>query len=381
MDRTTRKQESTTREGGKLYMALELGWGKWKLAFTTEAGEKPRLRNLDARSLETLWQEIDHAKQRFCLDSTAPVVSCYEAGRDGFWLHRWLISKGVDNRVVDSSSIEVDRRARRAKSDGVDAQKLLDLLVRSEQKGQKRPWSVARVPSPQEEDARQLSRELEALKQERTRHSNRMRGLLASQGLDLEVGPHFREQLEQSRLWDGSAVEPGLRSRLERELVRLELLQEQISELDKQRRALLKSSEEASVAQVRKLKLIKALGDNSAWLFVYEFFSWRKFRNRREVAARAGLAPTPYQSGDSNHEQGISRAGNARIRSMAIEIAWVWVRCQPRSQLTLWFQERFGSGGKRSRRIGIVALARRLLVALWRYLETGTLPEGAMLKS
>jgi transposase len=308
-------------------------------------------------------------------------MSCYEAGRDGFWLHRWLVSKGVDNRVVDSSSIEVDRRARRAKSDGVDAQKLLDLLVRSEQKGQKRPWSVARVPNPQEEDARQLSRELEALKKERTRHSNRMRGLLASQGIDLEVGPHFREQLEQARLWDGSAVEPGLRSRLERELVRLELLQEQISELDKRRRALLKDSPEASVEQVRKLKLLKALGDNSSWLFVYEFFSWRKFRNRREVAALAGLSPTPYQSGDSNHEQGISRAGNARIRSMAIEIAWVWVRCQPRSQLTLWFQERFGSGGKRSRRIGIVALARRLLVALWRYLETGVIPEGASLKA
>lgn len=379
MDRTTRTEEST-REDGKLYMALELGWGKWKLAFTTEAGEKPRLRNVEARDLAALGQEIEHAKQRLGLPSTAPVVSCYEAGRDGFWLHRWLSSWGVANRVVDSSSIEVDRRARHAKSDGVDAQKLLDLLVRSEQ-GQKRGWRVVRVPSFQEEDARQVGRELEALKRERTRHSNRIRGLLASQGIDLDVGPQFREELEQARLWDGSPVAPGLRTRLDRELARLELLAEQISGLEKQRRELLKSSQETSVKQARQLLLLKALGDNSSWLFTHEFFSWRKFHNRREVASLAGLAPTPYQSGDSNHEQGISRAGNGRIRSMAIEIAWVWLRCQPRSQLSLWFKERFGAGGRRSRRIGIVALARRLLVALWRYLETGVLPEGAILKS
>lgn len=379
MDRTTRTEEST-REGSKLYMALELGWGKWKLAFTTEAAEKPRLRSMEARNLEILEQEMEHAKQRFGLPSTAPVVSCYEAGRDGFWLHRWLSSQGVDNRVVDSSSIEVDRRARHAKSDGVDAQKLLDLLVRAGQ-GSKRGWKVVRVPSLQEEDARQLHRELEALKQERTRHSNRMRGLLASQGIDLELGPHFREQLEQARLWDGSPVSPGLRTRLERELARLELLSEQISDLEKQRRELLKSSQEPAVKQVRQLLELKALGENSSWVFVNEFFSWRKFRNVREVGALSGLAPTPYQSGDSNHEQGIGRAGNGRIRSMAIEISWVWLRCQPRSQLSLWFKERFGAGGRRSRRIGIVALARRLLVALWRYLETGVIPEGAILKT
>lgn len=379
MDQTTRSEEST-REGGKLYMALELGWGTWKLAFTTQAGEKPRLRSLAARDLTTLEQEIEHAKQRFSLPSTAPVVSCYEAGRDGFWLHRYLSSQGVDNRVLDSSSIEVDRRARHAKSDGIDAQKLLDLLVRSTQ-GQKRGFRVVRVPSPQEEDARQLHRELEALKQERTRHTNRMRGLLASQGVDLKVGPQFRQELQEAKLWDGSPVAAGLRARLEREFSRLELLGEQISELEKQRRDLLKNSPEASVKQVRQLLLLKALGNNSGWVFVNEFFSWRQFRNRREVAALAGLSPTPYQSGTSNHEQGIGRAGNARVRSMAIEIAWVWLRCQPRSQLSLWFKERFGAGGRRSRRIGIVALARRLLVALWRYLETGVIPDGATLKA
>ena len=380
MDQTTRTAEST-REGSKLYMALELGWGNWKLAFTTEAGEKPRLRSLMARDLDTLEQEIDHAKQHFGLPSTAPVVSCYEAGRDGFWLHRYLTSLGVANQVVDSSSIEVDRRARHAKSDGMDAQKLLDQLVEFDLGRRKRGWRVVRVPSPQEEDARQLHRELEALKQERTRHTNRIRGLLASQGIDLKVGPSFREDLQQAKLWDGSPVAAGLRARLEHELARLELLSEQISGLEKQRRELLKSSQEASVKQVRQLLLLKALGNNSTWVFVYEFFAWRQFRNRREVAALAGLAPTPYQSGDSNHEQGIGRAGNGRIRSMAIEIAWVWLRCQPRSQLSLWFKERFGAGGRRSRRIGIVALARRLLVALWRYLETGVIPDGATFKT
>lgn len=380
MDQTTRTEEST-REGGKLYMALELGWGNWKLAFTTEAGEKPRLRSLTARDLTTFEEEIEHAKQRFGLPSTAPVVSCYEAGRDGFWLHRYLTRLGVDNRVVDSSSIQVDRRARHAKSDGLDVQQLLDQLVESELGRKKRGWRVVRVPSPQEEDARQLHRELEALKQERTRHTNRMRGLLASQGIDLKVGPLFRQQLQEAKLWDGSSVAPGLRARLERELARLELLGEQISGLEKQRRDLLKNSQEASIKQVRQLLRLKALGFNSSWVFVNEFFSWRQFRNRREVGSLSGLAPTPYQSGKSNHEQGISRAGNVRIRSMAIEIAWVWLRCQPRSQLSLWFKERFGAGGHRSRRIGIVALARRLLVALWRYLETGVIPDGATLKA
>ena len=377
MSRTTRQEESTKKEG-TLYMSLELGWSDWKLALSTEAGEKPRLRNVKARDLAGLMAEIDRAKDRFHLRGSAAVKSCYEAGRDGFWLHRYLLSQGIDNRVVDSSSIEVNRRARQAKSDGLDAVKLLELLLR-EARGE-RVWSVVRVPSPQAEDERHLSRELEALKGERTQHSNRIRGLLASQGLEVRVGKDLRQQLESARLWDGSPIGRDLLARLYRECDRLELVSEQIQKLEAYRREQLAKPTTEAVEKARQLRQLKGIGDNSSWLFVAEFFSWRQFRNRREVSALAGLAPTPYQSGQLSSEQGISRAGNVRVRSMAIEIAWGWLRFQPRSQLSQWYWQRFGSGNSRSRRIGIVALARKLLVSLWRYLQSGVLPEGAELK-
>jgi len=380
MTATTHQQKSTG-DNGVLYMALELGWSQWKLAFVSEAGQKPRQQTIAARDLEALQREIVRAKARFGLCEAARAVSCFEAGRDGFWLHRYLGSIGVENRVVDSASIEMNRRARQVKSDGVDVQKLLSQLVRSET-GEHVRWSVVRVPSVEQEDGRQLSRELETLKQERTAHRNRMRGLLASQGVDLKIRRGFREKLPLVKLWDGSSLSEDLRSRFEREWERLELLEKQIADLEKQRRDRISQAQEPVSQIAQHLCKLKSIGLNSAWLFSGEFFAWRQFRNRRQVGSLAGLAPTPYQSGDRLHrEQGISRAGNERVRNMAIEIAWAWLRFQPRSQLSLWFQERFGKGGSRSRRIGIVALARKLLVALWRYLETGEVPDGAELKS
>lgn len=377
----TAHQQKFTGDTGVLYMALELGWSQWKLGFVSEAGQKPRQRTIAARDLAALQGEIGRARARFGLCESSRVVSCYEAGRDGFWLHRYLESLGVKNRVVDSASIEMNRRSRQAKSDGVDVGKLLSLLVRSEA-GERVGWSVVRVPSVEEEDGRQLSRELETLKQERTAHRNRLRGLLASQGVDLKIRRDFREQLQQVKLWDGSSLGEDLRSRFEREWERLELLEQQIAELEKQRRDRVSRAQEPVAQIAKRLCLLKSIGLNSAWLFSGEFFAWRQFRNRRQVGALSGLAPTPYQSGDRLHrEQGISRAGNERVRSMAIEIAWAWLRFQPRSELSLWFQERFARGGSRSRRIGIVALARKLLVALWRYLEAGEIPAGAELKS
>ena len=378
---TTRKQESTGKRAA-LYMALELGWSQWKLAFTTGTGEKPRLQTIAARDLVGLQREISRAKVRFGLDDSVRVVSCYEAGRDGFWLHRYLESIGVENRVVDSSSIEMNRRARQAKSDGIDVGKLLSLLVRSESGEERQPWSVVRVPSIEEEDARQLSRELETLKQERTAHRNRLRSLLASQGVDLKIGRDFQEKLQSAKLWDGSSLSEGLRSRLEREWDRMVLLEKQVADLESRRKQMVSQPQEAVAQVARRMYQLKGIGLNSAWLFSGEFFAWRRFNNRREVGALAGLAPTPYRSGDGVHrEQGISRAGNERVRCMAIEIAWGWLRFQPRSRLSLWFQERFGKSGSRSRRIGIVALARKLLVSLWRYLETGEVPDGAELKT
>lgn len=381
MSQTTRHEKCSGKQS-TLYLALELGWSQWKLGFTTQAGQKPRLRTIKARDLRALGEEIRRAKERFGLPESARVVSCYEAGRDGFWLHRYLVSVGVENQVVDSSSIEVNRRARRAKTDKLDVIKLLVLLMRYDA-GEKKVWSVVRVPSVGEEDGRQLGRELETLKQERTGHCNRIRGLLASQGVEVGGGRGgVRRGLEAVRLWDGSALPADLQARLERERERLELLEAQIQALEKQRCERVAQPADRAVEQVRQLLLLRAIGINSAWLFVMEFFAWRQFRNRRQVGGLSGLSPTPYSSGDRlNHEQGIDKAGNARVRTMAIEIAWGWLRWQPQSELSRWYRERFGNGNSRSRRVGIVALARKLLVALWRYLETGEIPAGAELKA
>lgn len=378
---TTREEKCSAKQG-TLYVALELGQSKWQLAFTTQAGQKPRLRQIPGRNVKCLEREICQAKQRFCLSESSRVVSCYEAGRDGFWLHRYLESVGVESRVVDSSSIEVNRRARRAKTDRLDVVKLLDLLVRHDSGN--RVWSVVRVPSPQEEDGRQLGRELELLKKERTSHWNRIRGLLAPQGLTLGGGDQgrFYEWLKEVRLWDGSPLPAGLQSRLERELERLKLVEEQIRTLDQCRRDQVAEAKSRAAEQVGQLLLLRGIGINSSWLFVTEFFAWRQFRNRRQVGALSGLTPTPYKSGDNlSHEQGIAKSGSERVRAMAIEIAWGWLRWQPGSAMSRWFQERFGKGNSRSRRVGIVALARKLLVALWRFLETGVIPEGAQLKA
>ena len=296
------------------------------------------------------------------------------------WLHRYLEREGVRNLVVDSASIEVSRRFRRVKTDRMDLGKLLVMLMRYHL-GEKKVWSVVRVPSVRAEDERQLHRELMGLKRERTRHINRIKGLLASQGVVMEVGAGFMEAIGEVRLWDGSGLPGRLRMRLDREYERKGLLEQQIDLLEKEREEVICTSQEEAVEQVRRLLRLKGIGVNSAWLYVMEFFAWRGFRNRRELGALAGLTPTPYQSGDSSKESGISKAGNRPVRGMAIEIAWAWLRYQPDSALSRWYQRRFAEGSSRVRRIGIVALARKLLIELWKYLETGILPEGAYLKS
>lgn len=377
MNQTTRITESTRTEA-VLHMALELGASEWKLGFGVEAGRKASQRTIAAGDLNGLMLEIARAKHRLGVPESARVVSCYEAGRDGFWLHRFLLSEGVENVVMDSSSIEVNRRHRRAKTDGVDVEKLLSLLIRFE-RGEKKVFGVAHAPTPEQEDERHLARELESLKQERTAHTNRIKSLLASVGAQgVKVGKSFLQQLDQATQWNGERLLTSLRERLRREGERLALLESQIAEVERFRR---KTKVEAT-EKVQRLQKLKGIGENSGWLFVVEFFGWRQFRNRREVAGLAGLSPMPYQSGDTiNIEQGISKAGNRRIRSMAIEIAWGWLRFQPQSRLSLWFQERYGPGSRRSRRVGIVALARKLLIALWRYLDYGVIPEGAVLKT
>jgi transposase len=366
--------------GTTLYLAFELSEAEWKLGFTIGLGQNPRQRTIKAGALEALQTEIGQAKKRFGLPETAPVRSCYEAGRDGFWLHRYLTAKGIANLVVDSASIEVNRRVKRAKTDRLDVGKLLSMLMRYHS-GEKKVWSVVHVPSVAAEDSRHLHRELTTLKADRTRHSNRIKGLLAGQGVRLAVGADFLDQLAAVRLWDGAAVPPGLRARLAREYASWQFADQQVKDVEADRRALLRTSQAPEVEQVRQLLKLQGIGENSAWLYVMEFFGWREFRNRREVGGLAGLTPTPYQSGAEAREQGISKAGNQPIRAMAIEIAWGWLRHQPDSELSRWYQERYGQGSKGLRKIGIVALARKLLVALWRYLEDGELPAGAQLKA
>jgi transposase len=375
--KTTQTNHTTSLQ--KLYMAMELSNTEWRLGFTIGLGQRPRLRKVRAQDLRELMEEIRKSKERFDLPANTPVMSCYEAGRDGFWLHRYLIAQGVNNQVVDSASLEVNRRKRRAKTDRIDVGKLLTMLVRAAQ-GERKVWCVVNPPSTEEEDQRQLHRDLMALKRERTHHINRIKGLLASQGVKMAVKANFLTELETVRLWDGSRLGVELQDRLEREYQRYQLTQEQIRQIDQIRREAIRYGNSHALEQIRQLLRLKGIGVNSAWVYVMEFFAWRNFRNRRELGALAGLTPTPYQSGDNSREQGISKAGNRHIRAMAIEIAWAWLRFQPDSTLSLWYQRRFGHGNSRIRRIGIVALARKLLIALWRYLELGVIPEGAQLQ-
>lgn len=232
---TTTRDEQSTQSAIRLHLAFDLGWTEWKLAFTVGHGQPPRLRTIRARDLEALQREIARDKERFGLPADAPVVRCYEAGRDGFWLHRWLLAHGIDNRVVDSSSIEVNRRSRRAKSDRLDAGKLVAMLVRYHG-GETKVWSVCRVPDAADEDRRRLHRELIELKDERTRHVNRIKGLLANHGVGLAaVDASFPETLKEARLWDGSGLGPDLTGQLLREFARWQFGDRQVRDLEGER--------------------------------------------------------------------------------------------------------------------------------------------------
>lgn len=372
---------STPARTSVLYVALELSWSKWKVAMSPAFGQSPRWKTMKARDLATFQSELLKAKKRFGLDPATPVRSCYEAGRDGFWLHRYLSSIGVENLVVDSASIEVSRRARRAKSDRLDGEKLLALLMRYHA-GERRAWRVVRVPTMTEEDARQLHRELDQLKHERTARINRLKGLLASQGLAVEAVSRLAQTLSELQTWNGKPLPVELQGRLMREWERLRSVEREIQNLSRERAQRVRRADPANrVEPVRQLITLRGIGVNSAWLLEKEVFGWRQIQNRRQLGSLAGLTPTPYQSGDSDREQGISKAGNRRLRTMMMEIAWGWLRYQPGSELSQWFQTRFGQGNSRRRRIGIVALARKLLVALWRYLEAGEIPKGARVRT
>jgi transposase len=362
-----------------LYVAFELGQDKWLLGFATQAAEKPRLRMVPARDLERVRDEIAKAKTRFRLPADAAVRSCYEAGRDAFWLHRALMARGIDNVVVDSSSIETNRRSKRLKTDAVDATKLVSLLCRYHA-GERKVWSVVNVPSDTDEDRRQLHRGLKDVQRQKTECSNRIKGLLASRGLTAEVNAKFRSKLAELRDWSGSAVPAGLQVRILQEFAVWESLHRQERDAANEQERRLREEKEPYLDMVRRLMGLKAVGVRSAWILVLELFAWRQIRNRKQLAALVGLTPMPYASGQQEREQGISKAGNKHVRSLIVELAWLWLRWQPDSALSQWYDRRFGAGNKRARKVGIVALARKLLIALWRYAERGEVPEGAVEK-
>lgn len=375
MSATTRPEFRSVSEP-TLYVAFELSAKEWKLAMTCGVGVEPWLRTVPAGDLRGVERAIGQARTRLGLSAAAAVVSCYEAGRDGFWIHRALTQLGVANRVVDSASIEVNRRARRAKTDRLDALKLVRMLVRA-CGGERGVWSEVRVPSVADEAARHVSRERTALVEEQTRLTNQVRSWLVSWGC-----PWPARQPAQwwttVRDWADTPLPAAVQARIARAEARRARLHEQVAELDVQQQAATTAAEPESA--LGRLTRLKGVATTGAAVLLDEGLVWREFRNRREVGGLLGFTPTPYQSGEVAHEQGISRAGNQRWRAMSIQLAWNWVRWQPLSAITLWYRQRFAEGGKRARRIGIVAVARKLMIALWRYATTGVVPAGAVLK-
>jgi len=370
-----------------LMLSLELGEESWKLGFSSAFGQVPLVRDIGSRDRRALLAAIAWAKKKLGICGSARVVSCYEAGREGFWLHRFLVSEGVESLVVDSSSIEVPQKSRRAKTDRLDLAGLCDLLTRHVAGSAKKVWSVVRIPTEADEDRRHLHRELKTSKQDRTRVSNRIKSLLANNGLTLSGWKGLPDQLKRLRLWNGNRLPSSLRGRLDRYALDYAYYTDRIRELESERRRMLseemrcEGSQGPAVSKAVQLYSLRGVGVNTAWLYSMEFFSWRTFRNTKEVGSLAGLTPTPKDSGKRYREQGIGKDGSRHIRGSAIELAWGWLRFQPESELAKWYERRFGSGSKRVRKIGIVALARKLLIALWRFVETGVVPVGAELKT
>ena len=366
-------------------IAIELSKKSWIVAVNTPLSDKISRHTLKACDGKELLDLCERIRTRAARETKkrVEIVSCYEAGYDGFWLHRLLEAHGIRNYVIDPASLQVDRRARRAKSDGIDVEKLLRSLM-AYLRGEPKVWSVVRVPSVAEEDDRRLHRERGRLINERIQHVNRIKGLLAIHGI-YNYQPLRRDrmqQLERLRTADGRTLSPRLKAEIRRELQRLELVIGMIKTIEAERDAIASTkteTEHTSAKKIQDLAKIKCIGPEFATTLVGEVF-YRSFDNRRQLASYVGLTPAHFQSGAMCHDQGISKAGNAKARTVMVELAWLWLRHQPDSPLSVWFRERVGKLKGRIRRITIVAVARKLLIALWRYLETGLVPTGAALK-
>src|SRR5688572_26922829 len=376
---------------GRIFAAIELSKAKWIVALCLPHLGKVSLYEIAGGDAERLLALLDRARTAATAQGVeaTEIYTCYEAGYEGFWLHRLLEAGGIHNSVLDSASIQVSRRRRRLKTDRTDAESLLRVFM-AWHRGERQACSVVRVPSPEDEDMKRLHRSRANLLRERVRHVNRIRGLLHLQGV-VHVHPHregWTSALADLQTRDGRRFPPQLMSEIKREAKLLELVRKLLREVDLELLALVRakrlhrrSCERSNPHPIAsKLVSIRGIGPTLAAVLATELF-YRRFDNRRQVASYTGLSPTPYSSGGTSRDQGISKAGNQRARSNAVELAWLWLRHQPDSRLAAWYRDRVTSAKGRLRRIAIVALARKLVVALWRFVETGLVPEGVVLKA
>jgi transposase len=377
----TTAQNRAANPGATLLVSLELSRSRWLVTSLSPGSAKLSNHTMAGGDGNALLDLLTHLRSKATRRVGMPVeiVVIQEAGLDGFWIHRLLVANGIESHVVESASIAVPRRHRRTKTDTVDGEMLVRTLA-AFKRGEPRVCSMVVPPSPAEEDRRRLSRERRTLIKERVEHSNRIKGLLASQGIRgyQPLRRDCRERLAALQTGDSRPLPPRLKAEIVRELDRLELVRQQIAEVEAARDALLQSQEAKAPAKL--LLRLMSIGPEFATVLWLEGL-FRSFSNRRQLAAYAGLAPSPWRSGRIDREQGISKAGNPRLRSAMIELAWLWLRHQPDSALSRWFHARVHANRGRIRRIAIVALARKLLIALWRYVSQGEVPEGARLKT
>ena len=387
MNITTDQLEAPTAirtDLGAIFVSLELSRSSWLITSLSPGGgekmSKHAVRGGDvSRLLERFLQLREKARAR--TGKVFPLVVIHEAGLDGFWIDRVLQNEGIESHVVDPASIATSRRRRRAKTDKIDGETLVRSLL-AYKRGEPRVCSMVKAPTPEQEDQRRLCRERKVLTAERVLHVNRIKGLLFCQGICgyEPLRRDRRDRLEELQTGDGRPLPTHLKAQVERELDRLELLLKQIKTVEGERDALLAAAKTAMPAPAAMLLDIRGIGPEFAAVLWSEGL-FRHFDNRRQVAAYAGLAPTPWQSGAVDREQGVSKAGNPRLRTTLIQLAWLWLRNQPRSALTIWFHERVLRNRGRLRKTTIVALARKLLVALWKYVTAGVVIEGATMKA
>jgi len=369
-------------EYATVHLVFELSKATWKLGLLLPGSKKLSRYAIPGGDLKALTERLAMARTKAAsCGKPVRIVSCYEAGFDAHWLHRWLTDQGVTNYEIDPASIAVNRRARRAKTDRIDLDQLMRTLL-AYLRGEPRVCSVVHVPTVEDEDRKRLDRERDELLKEQSIHNNRIKGLLHAQGVRnvMLLARGFLASLDKLRTGDGRPLPERLKAEIVREHERFSLVARQIKEIEARSRAELRAakpgSAEAKTVMLANLKGIAMIGGQK---LANEVF-YRSFNNRRQVGSYFGLTGTPYNSGNSERDQGISKSGNARARTLAIELAWLWVQHQPESELTRWFHKRVGNLKGRPRRVAIVALARKLMIALWRYLTTGLIPTGAVMR-